>query len=219
MGDPYALSYATNGAPAAEPLTTAEAKRHLRLAADFTDDDTDIASYVKAAREWVEECGDVALINQTLELRLDAFPGQGQDLRAQAHWDRSRDRYAIFVPRAPLASVTSIVYLDTDGASQTLSASLYQVDTKTMPGRIAPAFAQAWPSVREQMAPVVVTYVAGYGAASTAVPESFRSLIRLLVAHQYENREPLVIGTIVAELPHAIQTLFRQVRTPMRMAA
>ena len=90
MGDPYAISVTT--APGVEPLTTAEAKRHLRLASDFTDDDTDLALYVKAAREWVEDCGDLAIISQTIKLYLDAFPGQGSHLRGGPQRDRQRDR-------------------------------------------------------------------------------------------------------------------------------
>lgn len=200
--------------PQAEPLTTAEAKSHLRV--DIDTEDTLIASYVKAAREWVEDTGALACITQTLAMRLDFFPGmRGCDPdRVDRHWS---DRYAIELPRAPVASVSSIAYVDAAGATQTLSSTLYQVSLggRRLPARILPAYGQTWPVTRDQMDAVVVTFVAGYGAAGSAVPEAIRHLMRLLVAHQYEMREPVVTGTIVNELPLGVRSLLSQVSVPV----
>lgn len=219
---PAAYSLRVTTPPAVEPLTVEEAKAHLRLL--VSDDDAIVGSYVKAAREWVEEMGSLAPITQTIEMRIDRFPGQypygfpGQydfvPHRTTLTWI---DRYAIQIPRTPLVSISSISYVDTNGVTQTMDASLYQVSLggRNIPGRVTPVYGQTWPIARAQMDAVLITFIAGYGSAPSSVPESVRSLIRLLVAHQYEFREPVVTGTIVNELPHAIQTLFWQVRAPI----
>lgn len=156
-------------APAAEPLSTAEAKSHLKIT--HSDDDTLIDSYVKAARLWAENYMHRQLITATWALTLDEFPD------------------VIELPYPPLASVTSIVYTDSDGDPQTLSSSVYTVDTVSAPGRVYLAYGQSWPSVRSIRHAVTVTYTAGYGASGSSVPENIRAALRILVAHYYEARE------------------------------
>jgi uncharacterized phiE125 gp8 family phage protein len=88
-----------------------------------------------------------------------------------------------------LQSVTSIIYVATDGTSTTLATTEYQVDATTEPGRVAPAYGKIWPVTRAQMSAVTVVFVAGYGAAS-AVPDLIKTAMRLLVGCWYEQREP-----------------------------
>lgn len=211
----YSLQVVTP--PADEPLTTAEAKSQIRL--ETPADDTLVASYVKAAREWYEDIAGRALINQTLEARFDEFPGERDEKRDPARWPLV-ERYALFLPQAPLSSVTSIKYDDASGVEQTLAGSAYAAKgilAKDEPGRIVPAFGTSWPTTRAMPECVRVRYVAGFGTAGSAVPESIRQCLRLLVAHQYEMRAPIVTGTIVAELPHAVRDLLWKNR--VRLAA
>ena len=42
--------------------------------------------------------------------------------------------------------------------------------------------------------------------------EEIKTAIKELVAHMYENRDIVVIGTIVADLPYAIETLIQNER-------
>ncbi len=56
-------------APAVEPISTSEAKLHLKLDSDTTDD-TLIAALITAAREIIENMTGRALINQTWEMSL-----------------------------------------------------------------------------------------------------------------------------------------------------
>lgn len=204
----YSLHVQT--APAAEPLTTVEAKTHLQVEVDFTESDALIDSYVKAAREWYEDVAGRALITQTLALRLDGFPGSAADPR---DGECGIDRHAIRLPRCPVASVTSVSYVDTAGATQVLAANTdYVVDIYGLEPRIVPAYGTVWPEARAQPNSVTVVHVAGYGASGAYVPESIRSLLRLLVAHQFELREPVVVGTIANELPLGVQSLLWQTR-------
>ena len=174
-------------APAEEPVTTAEAKLHLRV--DHGDEDAYIDTLVATARQQIEAITRRALVNTTFELKLDAFPTE------------------IRPPRSPLSSVSSITYVDTDGATQTLSASVYSVDTDTEPGRISLAFEQSWPDIREQNNAVVITFVAGYGSAATDVPAALRETVKLLTAHYYEFRTPVIAGTTAVKIPLHIESL------------
>ena len=174
-------------APTVEPLSTADAKTHLRV--DHSEEDGLIDDYVEAARRQVELFTRRALVNTTFTLKLDAFPVE------------------IRTPRSPLSSVTSITHIDCDGNSQTVASSVYDVDTDTEPGRIFLKFDQSWPDTRTINNAVTVTFVAGFGSAASSVPESLRSAVRLLAAHYYEQREPVVVGTITAKIPMSVESL------------
>lgn len=177
-------------APAAEPVTTAEAKAHLRVTSSA--DDTYIDTLVKVARRRIEERTGRALINQTWYLYLDEFPD----------CDRIR------LPKAPLTAITSLKYKDTTGAETTWSSSNYITDLNPTPGELVLTYANTWPAVSLYPAsPITVEYTAGYGASGSAVPEELRQAILLAVGHWYENREEVVTGTIVSPLPMQFEWL------------
>lgn len=169
-------------APTVEPVSLTEMKLHLREDADGQD--SLITALIKAAREKVEIETRRALVTQTQILRLDGFPRS--DTAAMA----------IEVPNPPLQSVTSIQYVDESGATQTLDAADYLVDTASEPARITPVYNGSWPIARAQINAVTVTFVAGYAPGSGSptdyaanVPEGLKAAIKLLVGAWYEHRE------------------------------
>ena len=183
-------------APATEPVTTSEAKSHLRV--DTTADDTLIGTLITAARQHVENHLRRALITQTWELVTDAFP-VGDVIR---------------LPLPPLVSVTSIKYTDKDGNESTLSSAAYVVDTDSTKGRVVLKSGETWPSDTLAAANGVrVRYVAGYGEAS-AVPRPIRQAILLLIGTMYENRESVLVaqGVTVAQLPFGVDALLMPYR-------
>jgi uncharacterized phiE125 gp8 family phage protein len=106
--------------------------------------------------------------------------------------------------------VTSITYTDENGVSQTWAASLYLVDPAG--GRIQPAYGQVYPSTRAGILnAVAVRFVAGYGAAATAVPENLRHAMKLLIGHWFLHRESVTPETMT-ELPHAVEALLEPFR-------
>lgn len=132
----------------------------------------------KAAEEAIEDELGVALLTQTLVLRLDRFP----------YWE-------LPLPRPPLQSVTSVQYVDTAGVTQVLASSEYTVDApptngrwRAKAGRIQPAYSKTWPSTRDVPNAVIVTYVAG-ATKSEDVPELVRQGILMTFADLWENRE------------------------------
>lgn len=104
------------------------------------------------------------------------------------------------ISKPNLQSVTSIVYIDTAGDSQTWDAADYQVDANRVFPRIAPAYGESWPSTRDQMNAVTITAVYGYGDDWNDVPESIRHAILIMTGDGYEHREDTITGTIVARI-------------------
>ena len=77
-----------------------------------------------------------------------------------------------------------------------MSSSDYLVDTIAEPGRVYLKWDKSWPSASLQVVnPIVVRFVAGYGAAS-AVPEPIRQAILLAIGSLYENRENEVLANV-----------------------
>jgi len=177
-------TYALATAPSVEPVSTDEAKLHLRVDSDTDDDLIDVL--IQAAREGVEESTGRALITQTWTYIADAFPGE--------------DRIELWHP--PLQSVTSIKYTDSDGTEHTFSSDNYQVDTDSEPGRIVLTSGCSWPGDTLRAANgVEITFVAGYGDAATDVPASLLAAIKLTIGHLYEHREDVIVGKGARTLP------------------
>ncbi len=164
----YALSLVT--APATEPVTLASVKSHCRVPAALTDDDSDLADYIASAREYVEDFLGRRLVTQTWDLIFDSFPYV---------------REGIYLPYGPLQSITSVKYIDSGGAQQTLSPSIYTVDATSFAPSIYPQWAQVWPIIRPIPQAVTIRMVVGY----TTIPPKIVQAIKLLVGHSFENRE------------------------------
>lgn len=179
--------------PAVEPIDLTTLKEHMRV--DFTDSDTLLNNYITAAREYVEESYDRALVNQTWDFSLDAFP-----------WDQ----LSIELPIWPLQSVTTVTYYDNNNNPTVWSQGNYFVDSVSRPGRIVLGFGQGWPAITLRQAnAVVIRYVAGYGSDATLVPWRTKVALMMLVDHWYENNAPIIAerGVTPQEIPFAIRAL------------
>jgi uncharacterized phiE125 gp8 family phage protein len=166
-----AVSLSVITPPASEPVTLSEAKAHLRV--EVSTDDALITALIAAAREHAEAVTARAFLPQTLEARWDEWPT------------------TLALPRAPVASVSSVKYLDADGVEQTLSGQDYRVDLASIPPRITPTYGTLWPEAQAVTGAVAVRFVAGYANAG-AVPAAIKQAMLLLVAHLYENRAAAV---------------------------
>jgi len=174
-------------APTSEPVTLAEARLHLKIDDDITEDDTLIQLLISAARRHVEVFTRRALMTQTWDLFLDDFPGTSLSINPRSILSSDM----IKTPKAPLQSVTTITYVDTDGATQTLvEGTDFTIDTNSEPGRIVPFFGLFWPTTRSVLNAVKVRFIAGYGDA-TDVPEDLKAAILVIVAGWYCHREDL----------------------------
>lgn len=185
------IAYVRTVAPTAEPLTVAEVKAHLRLSGNT--EDLLLATYLTAARRQMEATLGIAFLTQTWQAIADYqdAPSGGDDLLLRGY---------------PLASVSSIAYVDIAGAAQTWASANYTVDTAACPGRVYPTYNVDWPSVRDQRKALTVTYVCGYTAA-TLVPEPLLHALKLLVGHFYEHREATQQGQPILDVPRAYDAL------------
>lgn len=177
--------------PEVEPITLAEAKRHLRDPPDVDDDV--IGGFVIAARQMVENELRRAIITQTWDLYLDGWPYGGgyfnRSIREQGPgfgWLPSNGGVPIQLDRPRLQSIESITYVDEAGVTQTLPTSAYDVSPGT-PGRVQAKSGTTWPTTRNQMDAVRIRYVCGYGDPED-VPKCVLVGIKLLLSHLYENR-------------------------------
>lgn len=156
--------------PTAEPVALDTVKAHLRETGSAQDDL--IAMYLTAAREHVEATTGARCVEQEWRLTLDAFPcGR------------------IKLPGYPLRSVTSVAYVDPDGAAQAVDVGDLIVNTAARPGWIE--LPDGWPSTKAQSSVVTIDYSVGFAAtaAPTEVPSALVSAILLLVGDLFENRQ------------------------------
>jgi uncharacterized phiE125 gp8 family phage protein len=153
---------------------------------------SDHRAAVVTARRHVEELTGRALITQTWDLFLEAFPSE-------------------IALRPRLQTVTHVKYIDTNGTLQTLATSQYTVDANAEPGRIVPAYGVSWPGTRSVPNAVQVRFVAGYGLTSDTVPQELRHAIAVLTATLHHYREAYVEQPL-AKVPQAFWQLVNQHR-------
>lgn len=191
-------------APTVLPVGLNEMKDHLRIEPTDTDEDALIMGLIHAGVTHIDGQKGIlgrALCTQTWDYKLDAFPAE------------------IRIPLPPLQSVDSISYVDENGATQTLSTSVYQVvNNGTRPSTIVEAYNQSWPTTRCIPQAVTVRFTAGYldnnSPADTrnGVPQPVKHALMLLGGHWYENRTPVEVGVSVSDVPMTVDALLAPYR-------
>lgn len=157
-------------APTSLPVTFAECRTRSRLV-DVSADQVLIDQLIAEATSAVQTALGQQLLPATYRVKMSDFPLEGEPIR---------------LPLPPLSSITSIVYIDTAGVSQTLATSVYAVNVDPWPGEVSLAWDNIWPLVQQLDWPVTVTFVAGRAAASD-VPDSIKGAIRALVGCWLDN--------------------------------
>lgn len=181
---------------ASEPITLADARKHLRIepygSPATHPDDAYVTALISVVRSWCEQYLQRALAEQTIELALDEFTK------------------TIALPFAPIQSVTSITYIDTDGATQTLATSVYAFDSYS--NKITLKYDQYYPQTQLINNAVLIRYVAGYtnGASPDTYPLEYaiKAAMLLLIGHLYENRQENTTANMSA-LPMGIYSLLQ----------
>lgn len=148
---------------AQEPVSLAEARRQCGIADGITYHDETLAILIPAAREMVENDTGIVCYTGTFTQKFTDWPSgellELADLR-------------------PVTSITSIAYLDTNGTSQPLDASVYQLETAAVKQYVRLKYNQIWPSLRGDINGITITYVAGY-ATVAAVPKTVKQAVLL----------------------------------------
>lgn len=192
----------------AEVITLEQARLHLKLDTDVSGsppthpDDDLITRLITVAREAAENYTGRAIAQQQYELALDAFPS-GDEVSLQT---------------SPVTAIDSVTYVDTAGATQTLSAGVYHLDDYQMVPAMRLGWSQQWPATRDQGNAVKITFTAG--STDTDSPNTFpcpmaiMQAMLLTIGHLYENRQSTT-GTQRYELPDGVKALLTPYRINM----
>lgn len=163
-------------APTVYPVTLEEVKEQAIIEHD--DDDALLLRLIAAATNHVETVTGHSIVRQKKRLYLDKF----QD--------------AVFLPKGPVKSIEQMQYIDGDGNTQTVTASIYSYNDADRYLRLA--YGQTWPDARSEANAVWVDYWAGYFNngdspidVTADIPEALKHAVLMLVAEYLRNREAL----------------------------
>ena len=146
-------------------VTIAELKEHLRIT--WTTEDAILGVYLGAAINY-----------------LEAYTGQILDRgNRTTYFEKFGDLELI--GDSPDSVVVS--YIDTDGVTQALKPSTYDLKEHKARPYLTLAYSQSWPSVLSVDAPINVTYQSGYSTGT--LPDTLKAAILIEAATQYEFRE------------------------------
>lgn len=181
-------------APTITPVTVDQLKDQLDLDADDDDFDTLLSALLAAA---------VA--------HLDGWTGILGRCLCDQTWRQDFDTFyrCLPLPLAPVVSITSVTYLDADGASQTVAGSNYRLLNDELGPHVKFYDTFAFPAVRSEGPSVSVTYVAGYGASAgvSLAPDSIKQAIVIAVRHWFDNPGMVAFTPGLARLPLAFDAL------------
>ena len=156
--------------PAAEPISLAEAKAHLR--AVHADEDQLIGTLINSARRIVEARSGLLLIQQTWKCYLDDWPETG----------------IIDLPLSPVQAIADLAVYGEDDIAALIDPAHYFADTLSRPARLVMRGSRAWARPGRAANGIAITLTVGFGAAASAVPAPLRQAILILVAHWFEHR-------------------------------
>lgn len=178
--------------PAIEPVTADQFRAHI---VDSTLSDTEALVWITAARQYIEDQCNIAMITQVWRVALDNWP-QGQS----EWWDGVRvgsitelygpSSYSdVAIPRFPLQAVDSVTTYDvSDDATVVDVAETFTVDTYRRPARMALRFGETWPTNLRDTNAIIIDYTCGYGDAAADVPAPLSMAVNSLGAYMYSNR-------------------------------
>lgn len=183
--------------PATEPVSLVEMRRHLRCYDDLTDDNSDISALITAAREWAEEYTGRALVDQTWRLtitqddrRIITAPADPSCVCGQFDWEQVNE---VLLRKSPVLAVSSVVTVDTSGATTTIDSSDYSLREQMgkFP-RLVGAPGISWASAHE----LRITFRAGYvdntdspTDGTNDVPRRFVTAMKLWAEAHYDRGE------------------------------
>jgi len=180
--------------PAEPPISLKEAKQYCRV--DHDDENSLIESLIAAAVDYLDGPSGIlgrAIIDQTWLLELDAWPSR------------------LALPIEPVSSVT-VQYLDESGTETDVPENqMVIIDAPS--ARTVLEWVEGFqvPELSDTRYPVKITLTAGFGAAAKEL-DGIKVAIKMMVGHWYENRETVVLGVSVAELPMAVNALLARYR-------
>jgi uncharacterized phiE125 gp8 family phage protein len=193
------LTKTSNPAQSAVPLETA--KLHARVDQDY--EDSVLAVYLASAIDECARYSGLAINQQDYRLTLDCLPA------------------CIDIPIKPVVAVTSVKYLDEDGAEQTIAAENYVVAKTSQGARITFIDDYTRPTTASRPACVFVDLEAGFDADDGSsgiedpelkLPACVEQAILVTFGHYYANRETVTQGKTPVAVPRSAEWLLDLVK-------
>lgn len=157
-------------APAAEPVSLAEAKAHLRVSHD--DEDTFIAALIVAARRAAEQATGLKLMAQGWSLFADRWP----------------ETAALSLQVAPVSAVTDIITYGADDTPGAVDPAHYYLDAASRPARVVLRDGRMPPQGGRKANAIEVRFRAGFGMTPGDVPQDLRQALLVAVAYWFDHR-------------------------------
>lgn len=156
--------------PGQEPVTLAEARKHLRIDnASDTADDSYITSLITVAREEFEARTHRQVMPAVVEYQMDGF------------WETR-------LPSPPFQVIGSVKYDNTSDVETTLAAANYHIDESAEPARFIRADGVTWPETKVRKPNSVrIRYECGYGLTFTTSGNTATA-----TSHNYQDRKSVV---------------------------
>lgn len=175
-------------APATVVATATELRRQLFAIYDNTTD-AHLEALILAATNHVETVTWRKLISQKWRLYLGEWPDG-----------------SIMLPFGAVSEITLVRWLDGDGDDHDLVDGTDYLSAVVGPEPAVMPL-DSWPSGDLfDLDSIRVEFIAGFGDAS-AVPAAIKHAILMLASHWYENRETVITGTTVRNVPMAFDAL------------
>ena len=156
--------------PSVLPVSLSEARWQCSLL-DGRQDDL-LLTLIRSASAYVETHIRARLCEQTVMFISPKFPS--------------------VLPIYPVQSITSVEYIDSDGATQALDSADYYITTASMYPKMTAI--TDWPAVDDRPDAVKITAVMGF----TATPEDIKAAILMRVKESFDRRSESVAGISTA---------------------
>lgn len=142
----------------------------------------------------IDDTGEDESLEKLIDSAVDAAEKHTWRRFVTQTWDQYFDGFCnpLVLRYPPMASVTSVTYIDIAGDTQTLSTDIYEVGQVDGIDVVRLKDDQSWPSTQGHADVVIVRQVVGYGDPED-VPEEIKQAVRVHAAHHYWNREGQVM--------------------------
>ena len=190
---PYTVQYTSASVGA---LLLPDFRSHVRV--DLSCEDADLARYLNTAARAFEEDTRRLLITTTVKEHFDVWP-----------WDILS---VVHLHRAPVQSITSVTYYDTDGNQQTWSSSDYNTDIINEPARIIVADnpTLSSPNLQTDLPnSATIEYVAGFGSDIEDIPPEVVNAIFMKASYLYGCGRELMFTVDESALERCWQNVIR----------
>jgi len=178
------MTYATTLPPAAEALTLADVKAHLRI--DDAGEDGLLSGLIAVARAHLEQTAGLALISRPMRLWRDAWP------------------CANVLDIAIGQAITDIRVYDATGSEISVDLGGLVLDGAARPARL---WMKNMPAPGQAVNGIEIDFIAGFGEAGADVPDTLKRAMLIHIALMYEFRGAVALDQQPAAVPEGYERL------------